>query len=115
MPVANRIEDAALTAVAVAIAADIAVRFGHEVNPSPEEATESRGTHSLTLGIEQSLGIFDMVVTEACVKLRAEAAEDGSIWVQGALHYEHVSLGRNGSNIGTWWVRDGDVMQFRAG
>ena len=101
-------------AIAATVAADIATRFGFKVDPQTNDVTHRGDSRYCTLAIEQSLGVFAMVVKTACVHLHMEPVDDGTIWVLGSLHYSHTSGGTNGSNIGTWWIRDGVVEQFRA-
>jgi len=104
-----------LSAISAAVAADIKTRFDHQVDPTPIEPSQRGNRHHCTLAINQDFGVFTMIITSAHVALSAEACEDGSIWVLCSLNYEHVGGGRNGSNIGTWWVTtDGKIVNFRA-
>lgn len=103
-----------INAVAAVIAVDIANRFGTITISVPTEVSQSGDAHYASIEIEQSFGVFKMVIAHADVRLRAEACEDGTIWVRGDLRYKHPGGGSNGSTIGTWWVRDGAVETFRA-
>jgi len=107
--------------IAELVAEQIATRFGHSVEATTYEESRTRsGEQFFSLPIEQKHGIFDMIVGETHLKLRAGEVEDAdngkhtSVFV--ALHYEHVSGGRNGSNVGTFWFADdGGLIAFRAG
>lgn len=107
--------------IAALVAKQIEERFGHKVEAAPYDENRTRtGDRFFSLPIEQEHGIFGMIVSETHLKLRAgevEDAENGkhtSVFV--ALHYEHVSGGRNGSNVGTFWFADdGGLIAFRAG
>ena len=107
--------------IAALVAKQIEERFGHKVEAEPYNESRTRlGERYFDLPIEQEHGIFGMIVSETHLKIRAgevEDAENGkhtSVFV--ALHYEHVSGGRNGSNVGTFWFADdGGLIAFRAG
>lgn len=101
-------------AISTAIATDLTTRFGHSVGAIPEDVNENRHGMYGHLKIEQTFGIFAMVISSARINLRAESLEDGAVWVQVGLSYEHPSGGRNGSNIGTYWLREGVIETFRA-
>lgn len=100
--------------VAATIAADIATRLGFKVDPQMTDVSHRGDSSYCTLPIEQNLGVFAMVVKSAQVSLRMELVDDGTTWVLGSLQYSHTGGGTNGSNIGTWWVRDGIIEGFRA-
>lgn len=107
--------------IAALVAKQIKDRFGHSVDPAPYDESRTRsGERFFSLPIEQDHGIFGMIVSETHLKLRAgevEDAENGKhTTVFVALHYEHVSGGRNGSNVGTFWFADdGGLINFRVG
>lgn len=103
-----------ITAIAAVIAADMASRLGQTVEATPSDISHSGDAQYCSLEIEQNFGAFAMVIAHADVNLRAEACEDGTIWVKADLRYKHHGGGSNGSTIGTWWVRDGAVENFRA-
>ena len=107
--------------IAALVAEQIKDRIGHSVDPAPYDENRTRsGEQFFSLPIEQEHGIFDMIVSGTHLKIRAGEVEDDengkhtSVFV--ALHYEHVSGGRNGSNVGTFWFADnGELINFRAG
>lgn len=101
--------------VAAVIAADMATRFGQTVDATPQDVTKARigdGVYA-SLAISQDLGIFKMVVASADVGLRCEPVSDGTVWVLVDLRYEHIGGGRNGHTVGTYWLRDGKIENFR--
>lgn len=104
-----------IAAIGALIAADIASRYGHKVSPHVKNATESRDGAYGHLEIEQTFGIFAMIIKTAKVSLRAEPVSDGTTWVLVSLSYDHLHGGSNGCNIGAYWLRDGAIENFREG
>ena len=107
--------------VAAAVALEIWNRFGFMIGTSPQNASRTRGGEEFfELDAPKDYGIFKTVIKDANVKVRAgkvkEGEEDEHLCVFVALHYEHVSGGSNGSNIGTMWLNyDASVIGFREG
>lgn len=97
------------------IAEDIKTRFGFHVETEVTAKSKTRGGEYGDLAIEQDLGIFAMIVSVATIRLRAEPMGDGAIWVLVSLNYDHTTGGSNGHNIGTYWIRDDKIENFRAG
>ena len=104
-----------IAAIGALIAADITSRYGHKVDPEVKNPTENRHGEYGHLDIEQTFGVFGMVIKTATVSLRAEPVSDGTVWVLVSLSYEHTNGGSNGSNIGTYWLRDGAIENYREG
>lgn len=104
-----------LTVVGKVIAADIATRFGQTVDAQPHDISHKGEDSYLTLDIEQNFGAFKMIINDAKLRLRVANCTDGTTYVAVSLNYSHVSGGTNGSNVGTWWLRDGEIEHFRAG
>lgn len=104
-----------MTAICAIVAADIATRFGHCVDAKPTDISHKGEESYATIDLEQSFGVFAMVISFAEMHLRASVCSDGSTWVAVNLRYKHVSGGSNGSTVGTWWIRDGVIENFRAG
>jgi hypothetical protein len=102
-----------MTAICALVAADIASRFGHCVDATPSDISHKGETSYATMEIEQSFGVFAMVIASAELHLRAAVCSDGSIWVPVDLRYKHVTGGSNGSTVGTWWIRDGVIETFK--
>ena len=110
-----------ITMVAGVVSRELAERFNVGVGPAPyNEANHRSGDMTFSLPVEQKLGIFKMIMKEAHIRVQAgsvtsnEHGEHVSIMV--ALHYNHVSGGSNGSNIGTIWVtKEGELIGFREG
>lgn len=104
----------ALNTIAALISADIAARHGVIVQSSPSDVSFKGDAGYATLEVEGSYGVFAMIVEHVDVHLRCEPCSDGSIWVLVDLRYKHHGGGRNGSTVGTWWIKDGQIAQFRA-
>ena len=104
-----------MKAISAVIAADIATRFGQTVTAEPTDVSHKGEESYATLDIEQNFGAFKMVITTAELRLRASPCSDGTTWVSVSLRYQHVGGGSNGSTVGTWWLREGVIDNFRAG
>lgn len=102
-----------IAAIGALIAADIAIRYGHKVSPDIQGVTENRDGAYGHLEIEQTFGVFSMIIKTAKVRVRAEPVSDGTVCVMVSLAYDHTRGGNNGSGIGTYWVRDGAIENFR--
>lgn len=102
-----------MTAICALVAADIATRFGHCVDAQPTDISHKGDESYATMEIEQSFGVFAMVIASAELHLRAAVCSDGSTWVAVNLRYRHVTGGSNGSTVGTWWIRDGGIENFK--
>lgn len=107
--------------IAALVAAQIKERFGHEVEAKPYTVSRTRsGDQYFSLPIKQDHGIFDMIIADSHLRLSAgevEDAENGKhVSVRVGLHYNHISGGSNGSNVGTFWCsKSGELINFRAG
>lgn len=107
--------------VAEAIAKEIQSRFGFAVDADPYDTSRTRsGDEYFDLPAPADYGIFKTIMKHAWLRVRVgrvkvgEADEHLCVFI--ALHYDHVSGGSNGSNIGTMWIDyDGNVMSFREG
>ena len=99
--------------IAGIIALDIASRLGHQVDATPSDVLERGKDIYFKMNLEQSFGIFAMVIKSAQISVHAAVCDDGSIWVKVDLDYAHPSGGTNGSSIGTYWMRDGQIENFR--
>lgn len=104
-----------MKAISAIVAADIATRFGFTVFAEPNDISHKGEESYATLEIEPDYGVFKMVITTAELRLRASPCSDGTTWVSVSLRYQHVGGGSNGSTVGTWWLRDGVIDNFRAG
>jgi hypothetical protein len=82
--------------------------FGHQfVIPSEFDGTRQR--KFFRMEIDQKLGIFDMIIKEAYIRVSWENINNDNkqeYWIDLSLKYEHPGGGRNGSNIGTVWLND---------
>jgi len=95
--------------VATQVANHLHANFGFAVTAEPPEESRSRdGSHYFNMAIEQSFGVFAMIIKDAEVRVRVseltDAPQGEKFYVHIALHYNHVSGGSNGSNVGTIWL-----------
>lgn len=107
--------------VAKEIAAQIKSRFGFDIGPEPYNTMRARsGDEYFDLAAPHDYGIFKTIIKGAFIRVRTgvvkEGANDEHLSVMVALHYDHVSGGSNGSNIGTFWMsHEGALISFREG
>jgi hypothetical protein len=97
-----------------AVVADLKTRFNVEVGNTPIKETNYRQGKTIELPVEKNYGIFAMIINNATVSLRCETVENGQIWVNTSLNYTHPAGGANGTEIITYWIRDGKIEDSRA-